>query len=248
MKSDDFYYNYLNKASLSSSMIKKLSQSPKSYEEALKKSIKPTSALIEGRLFHQAILEPHLFEKYIFLNCELKTSKIYKDAIKENPDQKHLYYTKKEFNRVNRLVDAFLQNNSATSLLKNAEFEVPQINLINKIPFRGKADILNGNEIYDLKTTLSIKSWKKENKKWSTSPYNYDYDVQAFIYCTLFNIDYKNFYFLVIDKITTDIGIFEISEEFYLSGKRKTYSAINVFKEFILEDIDLNSYTIRGIL
>ena len=189
MQSDDFYYNYLSQAALSSSVLKKLAQSPKAYTQEIKKHSKPTSAMIEGRLFHQAILEPHLFKKYIFLNCELKTSKIYKDAIKENPDQKHLYYTKKEYNRVNRLIDAFLRNNSATALLKNAEFEVPQINLINKIPFRGKADIFTGDKIIDLKTSISIKAWDPKNKYRSNSPYSYDYDVQAFIYCTLFNID-----------------------------------------------------------
>ena len=72
--------------------------------------------------------------------------------------------------------------------------------------------------------------------------------MQVFIYCTLFDVDYKNFLFLVIDKTTTDIGIFEVSEEFYMSGKAKTYEAICVYQQFILEDVDLDSYTIRGTL
>ena len=120
--------------------------------------------------------------------------------------------------------------------------------MINGVPFRGKADIFTGDKIIDLKTTLSIKSWDERYKRRTTSPYVLDYDVQVFIYCTLFDVDYKNFLFLVIDKTTTDIGIFEVSEEFYMSGKAKTYEAICVYQQFILEDVDLDSYTIRGTL
>lgn len=248
MKSDEFYYNYLGKAALSSSLIKKIAESPKAYKQEIGKTSKPSAAMIEGRLFHQAILEPHLYEKYVFIDCKTKASKIYKDAINNDPENAHLYYTTADQYKVERLVDAFLRNNQATSLLKHSEFEKPQIGMIQDIPFRGKADIYQCNNIVDLKTSLSIKSWDKRFKNRSSSPYTFDYDVQAFIYCTLFKVNYRNFLFLVIDKRTTDIGIFDIDEDFYLSGEQKTYEAIQVYKQFILEGVDLDSYTIRGTL
>ena len=80
------------------------------------------------------------------------------------------------------------------------------------------------------------------------SPYRLHYDVQVFIYCSVFNINYKNFVFLVIDKGSLDVGIFECSEEFYLSGKQKTYEAIARYKQFFIDDVDIDSYTLRGTL
>ena len=38
----------------------------------------------------------------------------------------------------------------------------------------------------------------------------------------LFNVNYFDFTFLVLDKSSLDIGVFEVSEEFYLRGKEKT--------------------------
>ena len=56
-----------------------------------------------------------------------------------------------------------------------------------------------------------------------------------YIYCTLFDISYKNFTFLVMDKQSKSIGVFEISKEFYNSGRRKTLDAVNIYKQYFIE-------------
>ena len=42
--------------------------------------------------------------------------------------------------------------------------------------------------------------------------------------------------------------IFDVTEDFYLSGKQKTYEAIAIYKQFFDEQVDLDSYTLRGQL
>ena len=51
-----------------------------------------------------------------------------------------------------------------------------------------------------------------------------------------------------MDKGSLDIGIFDCSEEFYLSGKQKTYEAIARYKQFFVDEVDIDSYTLRGTL
>lgn len=69
--------------------------------------------------------------------------------------------------------------------------------------------------------------------KWSAR--SFSYDVQAFIYCKLFDISYNNFTFVAVDKSTGGLGIFECSREFYESGKHKTYDAIEIYKDFFID-------------
>ena len=52
----------------------------------------------------------------------------------------------------------------------------------------------------------------------------------------------------MIDKGSLDIGIMNCSEEFYNSGKQKTYEAIARYKQFFIDEADIDSYTLRGTL
>mgnify|MGYP003135131097 FL=1 len=61
--------------------------------------------------------------------------------------------------------------------------------------------------------------------------------MQMYIYCTLFNISYKNFTFVVIDKFSKGLGIFECSKEFYKSGKYKTEQAVKIYKSFFIDKV-----------
>ena len=62
MQDDEFYYGELNKLALSSSSIKDLLDSPKTYAFRQKYSQKESQPLRDGWLFHTAILEPDVFE------------------------------------------------------------------------------------------------------------------------------------------------------------------------------------------
>jgi len=244
MQSDDFYYGYLSKAALSSSSIKHLIKSPKKYKYITNNAQRMNSAMKTGWLLHCAVLEPEKFSNQIFVDVQSRNTKKFKEVAQGND----MIFTAKERSETERLQDAIFRNEQALRLLSNCEFEVPKIGMINGLPFRGKADVLCNNGIVDLKTSMNIELWDPKKKYVTGSPYNLHYDVQAFIYSSIFNIDYKNFTFLVIDKGSLDIGIFECSEEFYLSGKQKTYEAISRYRQFFIDEVDIDSYTLRGTL
>ena len=237
MKSDDFYYGYLGKAALSSSSIKLLLDSPKKYKYVTEYGSQESNALDAGFLFHTAILEPDVFEKQIYVDVQSKNSKAYKLAKEEHGK----VFTMKQKNDAERLADAFLRNEHALQLITNCEFEVPAIKMIHGYAFRGKADVLDSYRIVDLKTTSDLKAFPYAARK-------YGYDVQVYLYSELFNKPYEEFKFIAIDKGSLDIGIFDVSEAFYNSGKEKVTRAIQTFETFFINGADIDSYCIKGTL
>ena len=236
MYDDEFYYGYLGSNALSSSSAKKLLQSPKAYLKSLNVN-QDSQPLRDGRLVHLSVLEPQKVKDLTIVDGS-KATKAFKDAV-ANLGLANVY-TKSEFNNANYIANAVLKCSEVTSLLVGAEFEVPQASMIDGIPFRGKADILNGNVIIDLKTTADITKFK-----WSAK--HFSYDLQAALYMKLFNAD--AFIFVVVDKDSKDIMIWDCSDEFIDSGLVKLDSAIQQYKYFFQDEIpNLDNYVTHGTL
>ena len=237
MDDDSFYYGHLGKHALSSSSIKLLQSSPKKYHYVTQYGNEESQALRDGWLFHTSILEPEVFNSQIFVDVQSKNTKKYKEALAEHGK----VFTMKEKSDAERLADAFLKNEQALQLITDCEFEVPAVGEIDGLPFRGKADVLGKSGIVDLKSTTDIRAFPYSAKK-------YGYDIQVYIYCQLFNVPYTDFQFIALDKGTLDIAIYDVSEDFYLEGERKTLEAIDRYRMFFIDNADLNSYTLRGTL
>jgi hypothetical protein len=236
MYNDEFYYGYLGKQALSSSSLKMLIQSPKTYKYVTKYGQSETQPLRDGKLFHTMILEPHKIDELTIVDVATKAGKAYKEAKEQGLE----VYTTSEIKSAERLADAILRNDEAVHYMSKAQFEIPQIAMIDGIPFRAKADILKDNQIVDLKTTTGLNEFRYSADKYS-------YDLQAYLYREMFGVD--EFVFVCIDKGSLDIGIFECSDEFYEKGKRKLEQGIANYKYFFgEEEIDLNQYVLRGIL
>tara|TARA_R100000353_G_scaffold69559_1_gene53721 strand:- start:965 stop:1732 length:768 start_codon:yes stop_codon:yes gene_type:complete len=237
MYNDDFYYGELNHLALSSSSIKLLLSSPKTYKYVLKYGNAQTQALRDGWLFHTAILEPDLFEKQIFVDVQSKNTKAYKLAKEEHGK----VFTIKEKQDAEKLADAFLRNETALKMINDSIFEQPMIKIIDGYPFRGKADVLGRYYICDLKTTTDIKNFHHSANRYS-------YDVQCYLYCNLFDRSYKDFKFVVIDKGSLDIGVWDCSEDFYLRGQEKVKKALEIFETYFIDGVDIDNYYISGTL
>ena len=236
MQDDDFDYSYLGKAALSSSSIKLLLDSPKKYKYVTQYGSQESNALDAGWLFHTCILEPDVFNSQIFVDVQSKNTKAYKLAKEEHGK----VYTMKQKNDAGRGADAFIRNEHDLKLITDGEFEVPAIGMVQGYPFRGKADVL-GKGSTDLKTTSDLKAVPYSSRK-------YGYDVQLDLYSELFNKPYQEFKFAAIDKGSLDIGIYDVSEEFYLQGKAKVTKALEVFETFFINGADIDSYCIKGTL
>jgi hypothetical protein len=238
MEDDTFYYGELNTLALSSSSLKQLLSSPKTYNFSLKYGGGDSAALRAGALFHWAILEPEKFASQKFVEVQSRNTKKFKEAKEEFGS----VYTAKERGEAERLVDAFYRNEHAKELITKAEFEIPAIDNVLGFPFRGKADVLATNRIVDLKTSSS------NLKDFHYSANKYGYDVQCYLYCNLFGKTHKEFVFLVLDKGSLDIGIFNCSEEFYFRGEEKVEKALDLYNKFFIEGADLDNYCLTGEL
>lgn len=238
-RDDEFYYGVLNKLALSSSSCKTLLDSPKTFHNVMKYGSESTPAMLMGRVIHTMILEPERFESiFEVVDVASKNTKAFKEAQKDN---ERTCITNKDMEAGERMADAFFRNEIALSYLTEAECEVPMVDLVGGFPFRGKADIKRGGEIIDVKTTTDLKAFKYSADK-------YGYDLQAYIYCNLFKTSYKDFTFIALDKGSCDIGVYDISEEFYKRGEAKFNRAVSLYRDFFVRGEDLDTYTIRGTL
>jgi len=237
MENDDFYFGYMGQNSLSSSSIKTLSKNPLKYIENLSSGGEHKSAFDFGSLFHWYVLEPDVYRKQIFVDSDDRRSKEWKEAKKEYGR----VFLQSEGDRVEEIAESFLSCSKIQDLLEKSRPEVPAVGYINDVPFRGKADILGDGYIADLKTTSNIKWFKNDARKFG-------YSAQVYIYCQLFNIDYTNWVFIAIDKVTGDFGFYTVSEEFYLSGKQIVENGIENFKQIQQGDLDFEPYYIEDVI
>jgi len=178
-------------------------------------------AFLVGGYFHTAILEPDKLKKYRIVESSTRNTKIYREI-----SNGELCLLQHEVDQLELMIDKVLKNKICKELIrsKNIEYEVPNIVDICGKTWKGKADIVNHDEklIVDLKTTNDI-------TKFSKSAWLYNYDSQAYIYSILFGYE---FVFIVIDKNTHQIGLFDCSPEFLERGKDKVERAVEQYKLF----------------
>ena len=116
MYDDTFYYGYLGKQALSSSSLKMVLSSPKTYKYVTKYGQSETQPLRDGKLFHTMILEPHKIDELTIVDVATKAGKAYKEAKAEGLE----VYTTNEIKAAERLADAILRNDEAVHYMSKA--------------------------------------------------------------------------------------------------------------------------------
>ena len=231
---DEEYYGEFGNQFLSNSHIGKLLKDPlRAFEPS-----KPSPAFLIGGYFHTCILEPDKLEKYKVVVSTTRNTKTYKDVAGGE-----LCLLQHEVDTIELMRDKVMANDICKDLitLGNVEYEVPMIMELFGNKWKGKADIINHDEklIIDLKTTADI-----EKFQWSASKYNYD--SQAYIYSKLFGYEML---FIVIDKTTHQIGMFDCSPQFYEKGEDKVRKASEAYDLFYkTKDFDPKQYFISKTL
>ena len=234
LKIDEHYYGDFGKQFLSNSDIMALLNNPL----ALGQQSKPSAAFLVGGYFHTAILEPNKLDKYKIVKCTTRNTKAYKDVAGGE-----LCLLQHEVDTIELMRDKLMDNKVCESLIvgDNIEYEQPGLIELEGQMWKGKADIVNHDEklIIDLKTTSDLSKFR-----YSASKYNYD--SQAYIYSSLFGYE---FMFIVIDKKTQQIGIFDCSPKFYESGQDKVKRACEAYDLFYKTDsFDPKQYFISKTL
>lgn len=242
MDDDSFYYGYLGENALSSSAAKDLYKSPKTYFNKSKQVNADVPALREGRLIHTVVLEEDkLNDKYDFVDIGGRNTKVFKEARQVSLNKGKEAMLQSELYMARSLCNDIRFNSYANELFTDGIAETPAIGELFGVPFRAKADYLKEGHLVDLKTTGKLDGWEK------TAKYVWHYDMQGWIYSKLFNVD--RFTFVVIEKGTGNIGIFELSEETKELGGNKVRQCVNTYREYFLDKTSrINDFTIRGIL
>ena len=234
LRDDNLYYGDYGKKFLSNSDIATLFSNPLALGEPSKES----SAFLVGKYFHTAILEPDKLKSFKIIKSSTRNTKVYKDL-----SGGELCLLQHEVDKIEAMTDVIMQNTVCRDLIRgaNVEYEQPSITELFGNKWKGKADIVNHDDkvIVDLKTTADI-------NKFKSSAYRYNYDSQAYIYQQLFGYE---FIFIVIDKNSNQIGIFDCSNEFLDRGQLKVEKASEIYDLFYkTEDFDPQQYFINKTL
>ena len=214
---DEDYYGEFGNQFLSNSHVGKLLKDPlRAFEPS-----KPSPAFLVGGYFHTCILEPDKLEKFKVVKSTTRNTKAYKDVAGGE-----LCLLQHEVDTIELMRDKVMANDICKDLIVNSQTEYEKPGIINMFNnnWKGKADIVNHEEklVIDLKTTGDI-----DRFKWSASKFNYD--SQAYIYSKLFGYEML---FIVIDKATHKIGMFDCSPEFYERGEDKVRRASEAYDLF----------------
>ena len=231
LKQDEHYYGDYGKQFLSNSNISTLLKNPR----LLKEDKPKTSAMLMGGYFHTTILEPDKLEQFKIIKSTTRNTKQYKEM-----SGGEICLLQHEVDKIELMREAVMDNKICRELI-SGDFEVPGYTEIFGNNWKGKADVINHDEqlIIDLKTTSDIDKFR-----WSASKFNYD--SQAYIYRLLFDYDML---FMVIDKETLQIGLFDCSPAFYESGVEKVRKATDAYELFYkTEDFDSKQFLITKTL
>jgi len=234
LRDDKHYYGDFGKKYRSNSDIWTLFNNPLSLGE----SQKPNIHFLIGGYFHTAILEPEKLSDYRIIDATSRNTKHYKTE--SNGEMCLLQH---EVTQIELMVEKLLSNNMCNDLIRgiDVDYEQPGVTELFGNMWKGKADIVNHDEklIIDLKTTSDI-------SKFQSSAWRYNYDSQAYIYRELFSYE---FIFMVIDKNTHQIGIFDCSPNFYKIGEGKVQKASEAYDLFYnTEGFDPEQYFIQQTL
>jgi len=236
LKNDKHYYGEYGQQFLSNSNISTLLKNPRE----LNKPRPGSPAFLIGGYFHTAILEPQKLKSFKIVEASTRNTKAYKEI-----SDGEMCLLQKEADQVNVMTEVMLSNDVCRDLIRpvlgSVDYEEPSVTELFGNKWKGKADIINHEEklVIDLKTTADIDKFR-----WSASKYNYD--SQAYIYSKLFGYEML---FVVIDKTTHQIGLFDCSPEFYKSGEDKVRRASDAYDLFYkTENFDHKQHLITKTL
>ena len=193
-----------------------------------------------GSYFHHLLIEPEKATLEHVVKSSTRTTKAYKQYCADNDIPFAVLESEKQM--IENLAKAMEALPVFQEIIYNIDnsYEVADVAQLHGLWWKGKADIVSPDKVYDLKTTGDINRFRFTAK-------TYNYDLQAYLYRRIFG---KDMVFLVADKKTAVCGIFECSEEFYESGRHKAEKAAANYEKYFGENAteSPNNYFIKSQL
>ncbi len=220
LKDDKHYYGAFGKKFLSNSDIYDLLHNPQEFRA----DKEPSVAFEYGKAFHEMIMfgaEPQ------FVEASSRRTNKYKEACYDLKSD--MLLLEGEVLQMQNEVKGAKDNEFVAKLLGRDDLILEQPNVAvltdSGIKWKCKADIVTNECLYDIKTTSNLKGFRH-------SFFTYNYDSQAYIYSTMFQ---KPMRFLVVEKKTGCIGLFDVSDESYEKGREKVERAEDNYKKYFLD-------------
>lgn len=249
--------DYHGDASFSSSQLKTaLSNIELFKKKHIDKSVPNYSskAFKIGTLFHELILEPHIFEPVVFTGRMDKRTKKYQDFLKENPDVRpDNIVTENELVQLKYMEDSLRSHKDCPDFSATTN-ELSVFYKDQGMDFRIRPDAIckKTKTILDLKTT----SGDVGKKDFYYHMLKYGYDLSAAMYVRGLsahtNVDYK-FTLVVVQTVEPYTSvIYELGPGIMEVGKEKYEAAINKIKacrdskQFVFQEkseiLDINNF------
>jgi hypothetical protein len=205
-----------------------------------------TPAMKFGSAFHMNVLQPQEFNKGYAVSPKFdrrtkQGKEDYAEFIKNNVLKTII--SEDDYHLIEQMTDKLMRDSDAKTLISAGDKEriIVWNNEEYNVNCKGMLDVYREDSdiIIDLKTTSDIDKFR-----WSASKFNYD--SQAYIYSNLFGYEML---FMVIDKETLQIGLFDCSPQFYESGEDKVRRATDAYDLFYkTEDFDSKQFLITKTL
>ena len=241
---DEAYYSDYD--FITNSQMGHLKKSPLAYQKYRKYGMPDTNALIFGRAFHWAILEPEKFEEktHIF-DGKVRRGKAWDEFKEEYDKDANCILLQSEYNNLKCMQDVIMSNAECQELLYGGQNEAVSCweDDDSGVFCKGKADKVKKDCVIDLKTTAS-----GEFHSFKGSAYKYGYNRQSAFYMDGFNK--SNFIFIVIEKSSPyNLYIYECSENFIESGRDEYKELLKTYKEYFIDEAKVPSqYYYKGVL
>jgi hypothetical protein len=229
LQSDEEYYGEFGSQFLHNSDIYTFLNNPQDYGTPKTDTV----PMMFGRAFHEQVLFNNCNQEYV--DASTRNTKIYKQELEDSGVD--LILLKKEYEDIKLLKGKTISHVIVNEVLSSSGIkkEIPSLGQLTDsgILWACKADIITKDYVYDLKTTSSLSGFKKSARM-------YNYDSQAYIYSTLFQ---KPMRFIVAEKGTGAIGLFDTSDEAYHRGREKVLETEALYKKYFLyNEDDISNY------
>ena len=241
---DEAYYG--DHDFITNSQMGHLKKSPLAYQKYKKYGMPDTNALIFGRAFHWAILEPEKFEEktHIFTG-KVRRGKAWDEFKEEYDKDANCILLQNEYDDLKCMQDVIMSNAECQELLYGGKNEAVSCweDEDSGVFCKGKADKVKKDCVIDLKTTSS-----GELHSFKGSAYKYGYNRQSAFYMDGFNK--SKFIFIVIEKSSPyNLYIYDCSDQFIESGREEYKYLLDVYKEYFIDETKVPSqYYYKGLL
>lgn len=218
LRDDNNYYGEFGRQFMSNTDVKTLNDDPANF----KQGSFDQEHLAKGRLTHVLLFEPHKIHTIKLSSAANRLTNAYKDECRAAGESYLLL--KKDFEEMSQLVARVKENLEIYSLLFGPEnkYEEPNVFSHKGLYWKTKADSLNPEYVVDFKTTGDLSRFKWASKE-------YFYDSQAYLYMMSYN---RPVIFIVGEKGTGRLGVFECSGEFLASGEEKVRTALKNYEKY----------------